>query len=77
MNSAPTRSEHVFDATTAGFETDVTRTKIITNLLSLAKDFGCDLILEGIEERSTAAKATDLGIRYGQGFLFGKPAETF
>jgi len=60
-----------------GFETDVTRTKIITNLLSLAKDFGCDLILEGIEERSTAAKAMDLGIRYGQGFLFGKPAETF
>jgi EAL domain-containing protein (putative c-di-GMP-specific phosphodiesterase class I) len=59
-----------------GFETDATRTKIVTNLLSLANDFGCDLILEGIEEESTAEKASQLGISYGQGFLFGRPSET-
>jgi EAL domain-containing protein (putative c-di-GMP-specific phosphodiesterase class I) len=55
------------------FETDETRTKIVTNLLSLAEDFGCDLILEGIEDESTAAAAKQLGIGYGQGYLFGKP----
>ena len=60
-----------------GFETDATRTKIVMNLLSLANDFGGDLILEGIEEESTAARAMELGIRYGQGFLFGRPSETF
>jgi EAL domain-containing protein (putative c-di-GMP-specific phosphodiesterase class I)/ActR/RegA family two-component response regulator len=58
-----------------GFEIDATRTKIVTNLLSLANDFGCELILEGVEESSTAAEARHLGIRYGQGFLFGRPAE--
>ncbi len=37
-----------------GFEKDPTRMKIVMNLLSLANDFECDLILEGIEEESTA-----------------------
>jgi EAL domain-containing protein (putative c-di-GMP-specific phosphodiesterase class I)/ActR/RegA family two-component response regulator len=57
------------------FETDPTKTKIVANLTSLARDFNCDLILEGIEEASTAAAAADLGIRYGQGFFFGHPAD--
>lgn len=33
MNSAPTRSEHVFDATTAGFETDVIQASLETPVL--------------------------------------------
>jgi EAL domain-containing protein (putative c-di-GMP-specific phosphodiesterase class I)/ActR/RegA family two-component response regulator len=57
------------------FETDPTKTKIVANLTSLARDFNCDLILEGIEEASTAAAAADLGIRYGQGFFFSHPAD--
>ena len=57
------------------FETDSTRTKIVVNLLSLAKDFGCRLILEGIEDATTAQAAADLGIPLGQGFLFGHPAD--
>ena len=58
-----------------GFENDATRTKIVKNLLSLASDFRSTLILEGIEEASTAAAATELGIPLGQGFFFAKPAE--
>jgi EAL domain-containing protein (putative c-di-GMP-specific phosphodiesterase class I) len=56
------------------FETDATRTKIVRNLLSLARDFGCDLILEGIESSATRDAARDLGIRLGQGYFFSRPA---
>lgn len=59
----------------SGFEQDPTKTKIVRNLLSLAKDFDCDLILEGIETAETAMAASDLGIKYGQGYYFAMPAE--
>jgi EAL domain-containing protein (putative c-di-GMP-specific phosphodiesterase class I)/ActR/RegA family two-component response regulator len=57
------------------FETDPTKLKIVSNLQSLATDFGCELILEGIEHQATAEIADLMGIRYGQGFLFGHPTE--
>jgi EAL domain-containing protein (putative c-di-GMP-specific phosphodiesterase class I)/ActR/RegA family two-component response regulator len=57
------------------FETDTTRTKIVMNLLSLARDFSADLILEGIESKATADAAAALGIPLGQGFHFGQPAD--
>lgn len=58
-----------------GFEKDPTRTKIVMNILSLANDFDCDLILEGIEEESTAVTAAHLGIKLGQGYFFARPAD--
>lgn len=57
------------------FETDSTRMKIVMNLLSLARDFNCELILEGVEHQSTAEVAAGLGIPLGQGFFFGHPAD--
>jgi len=57
------------------FESDTTKTKIVRNLLSLANEFECELILEGIETAATAEAASELGIRYGQGFFFAVPAE--
>ncbi len=57
------------------FETDSTKMKIVMNLLSLANDFRCELILEGIEDASTAEMAADLGIPFGQGFFFAVPAD--
>lgn len=57
------------------FESDPAKSKIVTNLLTLARDFGCELILEGIEDASTAQAAAQLGIKYGQGFLFSRPAD--
>jgi len=56
------------------FESDTTKTKIVRNLLALANEFECDLILEGIETAATATAALELGIKYGQGFYFGRPA---
>lgn len=57
------------------FERDSTKLKIVINIQSLAREFGCDLILEGVEDASTAEMAARLGIKYGQGFLFGRPAD--
>ena len=57
------------------FEADETKAKIVRNLRSLAGDFECDLIVEGIEHASTAEAAMRLGIKYGQGFYFHRPAE--
>ena len=57
------------------FEADTTKTKIVRNLLSLANEFECELILEGIETAATAKAAAELGIRYGQGFYFAVPAD--
>jgi EAL domain-containing protein (putative c-di-GMP-specific phosphodiesterase class I) len=59
----------------SGFEGDETKTKIVKNILALASDFGSEVILEGIEEPSTARAARELGIPLGQGFLFGRPAD--
>ena len=58
-----------------GFENDSTKRKIVQNQLSLANDFGCELILEGIEDLPTARAAQDLQIPLGQGFLFGRPLD--
>ncbi len=58
-----------------GFESDPTKVKIVRSILSLAADFDCEVILEGIEDRSTADAAAELAIAYGQGFLFGRPAD--
>jgi EAL domain-containing protein (putative c-di-GMP-specific phosphodiesterase class I)/ActR/RegA family two-component response regulator len=57
------------------FEKDATRTKIVKNIASLAADFGCQTILEGIEEPSTARAAELLDIPLGQGYLFGRPMD--
>jgi EAL domain-containing protein (putative c-di-GMP-specific phosphodiesterase class I)/ActR/RegA family two-component response regulator len=57
------------------FERDSSRRKVIIDLQSLATDAGCDLIVEGIEDVATARMAETIGVRYGQGFLFGPPSE--
>lgn len=57
------------------FESNPTKVKIVTNIMAIARDFDCDLILEGIEDSSTAEAGASLGIRHGQGYLFGRPTE--
>ncbi len=53
------------------FETDPTRTKIVRNIVGLAAEFSCAIIIEGVEDRSTADAAREMGITFGQGYLFG------
>lgn len=56
-----------------GCEDDETKLKIVRNILSLGADFGCAVVLEGIEEQGTAEFARQLGVPYGQGYFFGRP----
>jgi EAL domain-containing protein (putative c-di-GMP-specific phosphodiesterase class I) len=55
------------------FEKDASRRKIIRNILALATDFDCEIILEGVESEDTSRAATELGARYAQGFLYAQP----
>jgi len=57
------------------FEKDPARRKIIRNIQSLAHDFECEVIVEGIESEETSRAAADLGARYAQGFLYARPAD--
>lgn len=59
------------------FGSEQTKTKIVMNIVSLARDFGAEVIIEGIEDRSTARAAADLDIHFGQGYLFGRPSDPF
>jgi len=54
------------------FEADPTRTKIVRNLVALAEEFSCAIIIEGVEDQSTADAAREMGIEFGQGYLFGR-----
>ena len=56
-----------------GFEQDASRKKIIRNILSLAHDFDCDVVLEGVETAATSGAAAEIGAKYAQGFYYAKP----
>ena len=57
------------------FEKDPSRRKIIRNIVSLAHDFGCETILEGVETAATSQAASEIGARYAQGFFYARPSE--
>jgi EAL domain-containing protein (putative c-di-GMP-specific phosphodiesterase class I)/ActR/RegA family two-component response regulator len=55
------------------FDHDATHGRIVRNTVALARDFGCEPILEGIESAATARAAAAAGVTLVQGFLFGRP----
>lgn len=55
------------------FEKRPARRKIINNILSLARDFDCEVVLEGIESAETSGAAHDIGARYAQGYFYARP----
>ncbi|HEV7763899.1 MAG TPA: EAL domain-containing protein [Thermoanaerobaculia bacterium] len=52
------------------FEQDATKERIVRHTVALARDFGCETILEGIETGATARAAADAGVPLAQGFHF-------
>jgi len=56
------------------FECVPWRCSIVRNLHGFAKDTGCSVIAEGIETEATAEAARMMGIEFGQGYYFGRPA---
>ncbi|MFZ2492884.1 MAG: EAL domain-containing protein [Thermoanaerobaculia bacterium] len=57
------------------FESSSSRERIVRHVIALAHDFGCAVILEGVEDESTAVAARHLGIEFAQGYHFGRPSE--
>lgn len=57
------------------FEKNPARRKIIGNILSLAHDFECEVVLEGIESAATSGAAHEMGARYAQGFFYARPQQ--
>ena len=50
--------------------------RMLGAVLGLSRDLGLDVVAEGIERRAQADMLVDLGCRWGQGYLFGRPAPT-
>jgi EAL domain-containing protein (putative c-di-GMP-specific phosphodiesterase class I) len=56
-----------------GIETDPVRQALVSGLVYFAGHTGSEMIAEGIETEAEANTLRVLGIRLGQGFLFGRP----
>jgi EAL domain-containing protein (putative c-di-GMP-specific phosphodiesterase class I) len=55
---------------------DPRRRTLATTLATFASEIGSELIAEGIEREEELRVCEEIGIRYGQGFLLGRPGNT-
>jgi len=58
-------------------DTSFVKREMLKAFLSLANNVGAQVIAEGIETERELETLLELGIVYGQGFLFAKPQPTF
>jgi diguanylate cyclase (GGDEF)-like protein len=57
-----------------GIDTDPPRVEHLRRYVRIARTLGCQVVAEGIETPEELAIVRSLGIEYGQGYLWGKPA---
>lgn len=60
---------------TAGIQFDPVRQALARSLVDFADVTGARIVAEGIETDGDLAVLCEIGIRFGQGFLLGRPAE--
>jgi EAL domain-containing protein (putative c-di-GMP-specific phosphodiesterase class I) len=58
---------------TRDIQQDPARRALATAMVHFADDMGCKLVAEGIETKEEHAVLAELGVDYGQGYLFGRP----
>jgi PAS domain S-box-containing protein len=58
-----------------GVNADLTRQALIVALLHFARSTDCHVVAEGIETEAERAVLEKLEVEFGQGYLFGRPAE--
>jgi EAL domain-containing protein (putative c-di-GMP-specific phosphodiesterase class I) len=58
-------------------DTDQVRRQLIASLVEFARGIGVKLVAEGIETKAELRTVRELGVEYGQGFLFSKPVLPF
>jgi EAL domain-containing protein (putative c-di-GMP-specific phosphodiesterase class I) len=61
-------------ALVADCDQDPVRRAILANVLSLGRDIGMDVVLEGVEREEEVTTLRAIGGRFMQGFFFGRPA---
>jgi EAL domain-containing protein (putative c-di-GMP-specific phosphodiesterase class I)/ActR/RegA family two-component response regulator len=59
---------------TRGIDSDQGKKALAAGLISFAGGSGAEIIAEGIETEAELATMQELGARYGQGYLLGRPA---
>jgi PAS domain S-box-containing protein len=57
-----------------GVDRDPARQALIAGMVYFARQSGCRLVAEGIETEAERDTLRTLGVPYGQGFVFGRPA---
>jgi diguanylate cyclase (GGDEF)-like protein len=57
-----------------GIDTEPTHVEHLRRYIRIARSIGCQVVAEGIETTRELAVVRSLGIEYGQGYLWGKPA---
>jgi PAS domain S-box-containing protein len=57
----------------SGVNFNLGRQAIVVGLRHFARTAGCRLVAEGIETEEEAQTLLELGVEFGQGFLFGRP----
>jgi EAL domain-containing protein (putative c-di-GMP-specific phosphodiesterase class I) len=59
----------------SSLDTDSPKQALIGALVAVAGETGCTLIAEGIETEAELRTLQELGVRFGQGYLLGRPRE--
>jgi len=57
-----------------GIASEPSKARLLKRLVKVVNSLGADIIAEGIEEREELEMLVDIGVPYGQGWYWGKPA---
>ncbi len=57
-----------------GIHADASRAEQLRRYVAIARSLNCEIVAEGIETEADLTVVRDIGIEYGQGYLWGKPA---
>lgn len=57
-----------------GIASDPAKARLLKRLVKVVNSLGADVIAEGIEERSELEMLVEMGVPFGQGWYWGKPA---
>jgi diguanylate cyclase (GGDEF)-like protein len=57
-----------------GIASEPSKARLLKRLVKVVNSLGADVIAEGIEEREELEMLVDIGVPYGQGWYWGKPA---
>jgi EAL domain-containing protein (putative c-di-GMP-specific phosphodiesterase class I) len=60
-----------------GVHQSAAKRAVIASMVSVGRAVGATLIAEGIEEQAEYDALRELGVPWGQGFLFARPAPGF